>query len=259
MALVDYTSASSRWVSKMLFLCAHNIGDRYRRTNIAAILALLEPPGVVVLFALSHTLLGGTPPFGQSMVLFYASGIIPFYLFFHVSWRVRAWDYMRRLPQVNEFEFLLVQVIPEVLTKTAILVITDLGLLLFNVPDAIPAHPVRCVLALMTLAVIGTGVGLINAVISAFFFAWLYIYAVVMRAWMAFSAVMFVVDLMPANVRAISVWIPITHGITWFRAGQYNGYPVDTFNFPFLMLSTGALLLFGWVALEATQKVRPGR
>jgi capsular polysaccharide transport system permease protein len=251
--------AFGRWCSMMLFLTMESIGFRYRRTRLSAALAVLEPVGVVGIFAFAHSLASSIPPFGPSDVLFFTTGIIPFYLFFHISWRTRSWDYLQPIPRVTKFDQLLSHVLAEIFTKVAILAIIYALLLMDGIAQAIPARPIDCFYAMLALAALGVGVGIVNAVIGGFFHAWLYLYAIAMRAWIMFSGVLFVVDWMPPALRDLAVLNPLTHAITWFRVGQYGNYPTLTLDLNYLFLTTTAIVVFGFLIESFTRQWRSAR
>jgi len=251
-----FLGAFFAWSQTILLLMAESFGDRYRRTKLSVLVAIGEPLGVIGVFSLTHSLVSVQPPFGPSNLLFFSTGILPFYLFFHISWRLRSWDRLRRFPRASEFDLLCVQVFDEYLTKIVIIAIVAVGLWLWGIGAAIPRDPLECLLALVVISLLGIAVGLLNAVISAFFFAWLYIYAIMIRGWLAFSGVLFVVDRMPPMFREIAVYNPLAHAITLYRTGYYSGYPHSSLDMSYLLSCTGGLLAFATLSLMATRSWR---
>lgn len=246
-----------RWFRLISFLVADNIGSRYRRSRAGAILAILEPLGIVALFSFTHSFgPAHRPPYGTSIVLFYASGVLPYYLFFHVSLRVRSWDTLVRLPSVTEFDLLLTQVLPEVIAKILVIVALDGVLWLSGTDEAIPRDPIACLVALAVLTVMGAAVGMINAVIFSFFAAWQLIYSILIRAMMAFSGVVFVVDMMPTTIRDIVAWIPTSHAVLLFRSGQYVGYPTMTLDISYMVWCMAGIGGMAWLLQASTREWR---
>lgn len=244
------------WGANLIFMMGTSFGERYRRSKLSILLAIGEPLGVIAVFAGTHSLITSGAPFGPSVILFFATGILPFYLFFHISWRMRAWDRLRRLPRVTEVDLFLIHVLDELLTKVIIIIILGFVIWLTGIEQAIPQDPLRCLLALLIISVQGAAVGLLNAVIAGFFFAWLYIYAILIRGWMAFSGVLFVVDYMPPALREIAIWNPITHAITYFRYGYFADYPHRTLDMEYLLWSTAGLFFFAIIAIVSTRPYR---
>lgn len=257
--LRNYLAAPGNWLSTILLLMVEHFGSRYKRTNWAAIVAILEPIGAVAVFWAVHSLISLQPTYGSSDFLFFTTGIIPFYLFFHISWTIRTWDGLRRTPRTSEFDLLLSHVLDEFFIKLFIICICCTGLWIDGVAEAVPNDPFQCLVALVILALMGTGVGLLNAVIVAFFNPWIYIYAILMRGWMAFSGVLYVVDWMPPQLRDIAVYNPLSHAITWYRAAQYPNYPTLLLDREYAVIFAGLILALGVITLNFTKPWRPLR
>lgn len=249
-----------QWLSKLGLLSVELIGFRFRRARIASILAVGEPIAVVAFFSLVHSVIGvERPPFGTSTPLFYTTGVIPFYLFFHSSLRFRLWDYLPRFPQVNEFELAVSQLTSELISKIIILIFCCIPIYIMGSSDAVPSRTFVCLGALISLSLLGSGLGLLNAVIAGFFFPWTYIYQVLIRGWMAFSGILVVADYIPEPLRTAATWVPITHAITLFRLGQYGRYPDYTLNLQYLIWTTALCLIFGCVVESGTRRWRTFR
>jgi capsular polysaccharide transport system permease protein len=256
---IDYGAALGRWLVRILLLVGENFGDRQKRMRLSVIFAVLEPFGVIAVFALAHSLIFHRPQFGSSTILFLATGILPFYLFIHVSWRTRAWDTMRLLPHTNQFDMIVSYVLGELLTKLIIIFVASVGLWLWEIPDAIPVQPIVCLAALCVLGLLGAGIGLLNAVVIAFFPPWSYFYAIALRGLMVFSGVLYVADRMPPSMREFIAMNPLSHAIIYYRTGHYLNYPALTLDIPYLLVSTALVLAFGVLILDATRKWRPTR
>ena len=76
---------------RVLFaLVVREMGAKFGRSWGGYLWAILEPLGGIVLLSIVFSLALRTPPLGTSFTLFYASGIIPFFLFSNVSRSVAA-------------------------------------------------------------------------------------------------------------------------------------------------------------------------
>lgn len=249
--------ASGNWVSKLLLLMMDNFGDRYKRSKLAGLLSILEPVGVIALISMSRFLSAAiAPPFGSSMALFIATGIIPYYIFLHVSMRIRGWDFIQRFPGVTNFDILLSQVASEVIMKTALLAALYFLFWLDEARDAFPQDPVQCMLALSCLGVLGVGIGLINVFISSWFMAWTFIYGIVARGMMLFSGIFSVLDFSPLAFRDFTAYNPVAQGISWFRYGHYQNYPTFTLDIPYLLYFTVFAAIIGWLLEFQSRKAR---
>ena len=253
-------NALGSWCSRLLLLVTELIGYRYRRSRAAVLLAIGEPIGLIAFFTLLQRMSGAMkPPFGSSAPLFYVTGVLPMYLFFHTSLRFRTWDYLPRFPVYNEFELALAQVIAEFVSKLFIIFVCTSALYLSGTPDALPVNPFICAFALAILAIFGAGLGMVNAVIAGFFFPWTYIYQVLIRGWMVFSGILFVVDFMPPMIRNAASWVPITHAVVLYRTGQYATFPHQILDLQYLLGATLFVVALGWLCESGTRQWRSFR
>lgn len=240
----------------LVALMLENIGIRYKRSRLGALLAIAEPLLLVYVFTLLGSLTEARPPFGVSRALFYGTGILPFYLFMHISFRLRNVDFMQRFPRASEFDILLAHVLDELLLKALIMILLFGALFFYGVAEAVPAHPERCVLAVVLLAMLGLAVGMINAVVSSFSPVWSYTYPVLMRLFMALSGILSVVDFMPPALREWAVLNPVTHFVSWFRKGFYELYPTLTLDMEYAILSSAVICAFGFLIENYTKQWR---
>jgi capsular polysaccharide transport system permease protein len=76
----------------------------------------------------------------------------------------------------------------------------------------------------IAVSLFGCGIGLINAVINAFFKSWDKIWAQLTRTLYFCSGIFYVPGMMPDWVRDILVWNPILHAVDWFRSSFFSEY-----------------------------------
>lgn len=250
-------TAFGRWYLTLILLMAENFGLRFKRSRMAVILAIVEPMGIIGLLSLVHSLIAKKAPFGTSFMLFYGTGVLPYYLLFHVSLRVRSMDMLKRMPRTTEFDVLLSHVMDEFVLKLIVMILCFGSLWLLGVPDAAPVHPAQCFGAMAIFAAFGVGLGMINAVISSFLFVWSYVYSLLARAMLMFSGVLYVLDTMPKDLRDFAVYVPFAHGVALFRSGYYGNYPALLLDVRYLLLWTIGILCFGWLLKHATREWRP--
>jgi hypothetical protein len=72
-------AAFARWLRLVAILALNNAGQRFPYSNWPALVAIVEPMGLVITLSAVHDYLGMRPPFGESIVVFFATGLIPFY------------------------------------------------------------------------------------------------------------------------------------------------------------------------------------
>lgn len=241
--------ALGSWASMLGFLILQEFSARFRTFRAGAVLAMLEP----ILWIAAIVFIRGylrrmEPHFGTSTTLFISSGILPYYVFVRLSVRSRVvrYDAAHRFPHVTSTETWLASVVSEASLIFTALVVWFTILWMFGVPGAVPVKPEQCVIALLLFAMLGIGMGLINAAIIRRFPMWQMIYAVPSRGLVFMSGAYYVVDLMPLRMRDVIVWNPLAHAIEWYRIGQYGDqYPHITLDRLYCITFAMVLLLIG--------------
>ena len=244
----------------MTLLVSRNAGERFRRSEWATVLAILEPLAILFILGYIRDHVLRTPaPHGSSTTLFYATGLLPYYMFFHISQKIRGLDLARNIPTATWTDNAFATVIGEVCLKTIIMAIVILYLWMNGVRDTIPVNPLGCIPALAAIAVIAFAVGVINAIIISVFELWFYIYFVAARLMMLLSAVFFVMDFVPVRLRDMVVYNPIAQAMTWLRSNYYTNYPITTLDISYTVQVAACALLVAILLESATRSWREGR
>jgi capsular polysaccharide transport system permease protein len=250
-------SAFLHWGTQIVILASMTAGERYRHSQWKLVFAVFEPLAIVCLVSFGQSYVFNTmPAFGTSTFLFNATGFIPYYLFIHVSQKSVLLDAMRMIPHTTWIDRALAYLLGELLVKMTILAIIFIGLFELGVPDALPANPIGCIPPLLLIAGMGFAVGLLNLVIMSFWESWYYIYVLLVRALMSVSGVLYVMDLVPLQVRTITVYNPIAQAITWFRSNVYNGYPVYSLDVAYAVQFAAIMLFVALLLEDATREWR---
>lgn len=252
----DYRTAVSKWWSIIFLVMSEEFDLHFKGTRLGALIAAIEPFLLVGALVAFHTFLGQrTPQYGESLALFYSSGILPFFAFLRSSRRafIARYDAVHRLPRATSTDV----VIAATLGETALVLVSTalwfFGMWLFGVDEAWPASIVDCIFVLLLFIAMGTGAGLINSAISRRFYLWAFIYGKVVYGLAFFSGIFFVVSLLAPKLRDIIVWVPLAHGVEWFRIGLYGtSYPSAVIDPTYFASSAMVLFFVGVVAHRAT-------
>jgi capsular polysaccharide transport system permease protein len=222
---------------------------KFRESRLSYLLAIAEPClQFAVLFAI-FSMIGRHPGFGHSLVLFLASGIIPFFLFTHLSARItnslRAAIPMSPLRVVGSLNLATAQAILEFVTIIIFMVVVLSLLAALGVHGAIPSDPIELAGSVVALGLFAFGVGLINSALYALFRMWALIYGVASRSLIFVSGLFYAPELfLPPVYRDILAWNPVLQGLSWFRTAIYPTYPQS-------MLDRGYLLACALGAIAA--------
>jgi capsular polysaccharide transport system permease protein len=255
-----YSGAFVRWCGVIALLAANTSGQRFRHSSWPAVFAIIEPLGLVVAISAMQDYIGQGPAFGTSQLLFYATGLLPYYLFFHVSLKLRGLDDQRMLPRTNRFDYAIAYIIGDLSVKIIMfIVLLSILLIYYGNESAIPRNVLGCFPPLIELCLIGLSVGLFNMVVMAFWSSWYYVYIIVIRCLMFFSAVFFVLDYSQPQIREIAAYNPLAQSITWFRYEFYTGYPAAYMDLSYLFNLTAGMLAFVLLLEAFTHERRHSR
>ncbi|NNE78996.1 MAG: ABC transporter permease [Silicimonas sp.] len=202
----------------------------YGRSPGGYLWAVLEPIAAIALLSFAFSLAFRSPTLGVSFPLFYATGYLPFMLFHDVSGKTAtAIRFSRPLLSFGALTWVDVVIARFSLNLfthlvTAGLVIVGL-MALFDTRAALAIPAIA--LALIMVAVLSGGIGLLNAYLFLAFPAWERIWTVLTRPLFIVSGVFFVFEDLPHEVRDILWFNPVFHVTGVMRRGFYPTYPAD--------------------------------
>ena len=229
-------------------LVLREMQSRYGRSPGGYIWAVLEPMGMILILSFVFALMLRTPDLGNSFVLFYASGFLPFTMYSRIQQMTsNALTFSRALltyPVVNWVDAVIARVILNVLTGlmvasillTAILILTDNRTSLEFVP---------MILAYTGAIAIGLGVGLVNCVLIGFFPVWQTIWAVLTRPLFIASGVIIIFENLPGVGKDILYWNPLFHVTGLMRMGIYPTYEPQYVSLTFVWTVALVTIAFG--------------
>ena len=190
--------------------------------------ALLEPiMHIVMLSVVFSVMMHGKPPIGSHFFLFYYTGIIPYHLFVHTSGAmthaITSNGSLLQLPLVTNVDVILARGLLELVTDVVVALILLLGFAALGL--AAQPHDIGTpCLVLAVTAMLGWGVGFLNAVLQVFYKSWDKLWAQLTRILYFCSGIFYVPGMMPSWVRDVLAWNPVLQAIDWFRSGFFAGY-----------------------------------
>ncbi|MBP1804886.1 ABC transporter permease [Rubellimicrobium aerolatum] len=215
---------------------------------------IIEPVAGVALMTWLFMAIGArTPGLGSNFAIFYATGLMPYFTYIHISNRTaQALTYSRNLlsyPRVTVVDALIARFVVQLITQllVAYVLLGGIRLLMDTGTQLVLSH---IVLGFTMAAALAAGIGTLNCFLSTMFPLWGSIWGVMMRPMLFLSGIMLLIDRLPVQWQAWLVWNPIVHIIAEVRTGFYHGYqpayvsPAYVFG---VALATGAVgLLFLW-------------
>ena len=210
--------------------------------------AILEPVAGIALLTWIFSYGFRHPALGTDFAIFYASGLMPFWLYSTVSGKVaQSLRYSRQLlayPRVTVLDTLLARFILNVMLQLLIAYVVIAGTRMWHHTGTTLALP-RILLGFTMAAVLAAGIGVLNCVLNSAWPVWASIWGIINRPLVLLSGVMFMIEGMPEPWRSWVMWNPLVHVVAETRSGFYYGYHPDyVFGLSLTLLAIG--LLFIW-------------
>lgn len=174
-----------------------------------------------------HSMLGRIVPVGDSALLFFATGLMPFMAFTYISrWTMLGMLFDRPLlafPIVKVTDLLFARVILEIL-GSCITALSLIGVLWVAGVDFMPRDVVQAGCALAASMLLGAGVGIINAIITLAIPMWFTGYALIIILVYLGSGILFDPDKFPLVIQHYLALNPVLQAVEWLRSAYYPDY-----------------------------------
>jgi capsular polysaccharide transport system permease protein len=228
------------------------MATRYGSSTGGYVWAVIEPLGGILLLSIVFSLALRTPPLGNSFVLFYATGVVPFSMYRFMANGVAASISsnrgLLRYPVVSVFDAVAAKFLLNFITVAVIGAALFGGIVLFT--DAhVNLDLGRIAVAGGLAAALGLGVGVLNCVLFGFFPNWKNLWSILNRPLFLVSGVFFLFESAPPGLRDVLWWNPLVHVIGVMRSGFYGTYEPHYVSYVFVLgvvlglFVTGAFLL----------------
>ena len=198
------------------------------------------------------------PPIGNSFLLFFATGFLPFRLYGQMYLNIQgALKYSRPLmayPRVTWIDVILARFILAMMTQVLVIFISFTGIMIMSDTNAI-IDPVPILVGLIILALLGLGVGLINAIVGGIWPVWLSLWKIMSRPLFFVSGILFLYEDMSDQVQAIIWWNPILHAISYLRTGFYPTYRAEFVSLLYCFAVALVIIPFGLLIMRRWYKI----
>jgi capsular polysaccharide transport system permease protein len=229
-------------------LVLRGMGARNSRATGGYLWAILQPLGTTLLLALAFSLMLRSPPLGNSFILFYATGTIPFRHYSAISGAIAGAIATNRgllaYPVVNPLDAVFAAAILALVTDAMVAVGIFAGVAAFTdadiVLDLAPAAG-----AFFLAALLGLGVGSVNCVLFGFFPTWKNVWSVFSRPLFLLSGILYLFESLPTAIQAILWWNPLIHVTALMRSGFFGSYDPAFISVTYVLAVAGSLFLIG--------------
>lgn len=199
----------------------------YGRSPGGWLWAVAEPVGAIALLAFVFQLAFDVPSLGQSFILFYATGYLPFMLFTDVSMKIaNALRFSRPLlgyPAIVPLDALLARFALNLMTQFVVILIVIFGIEVLFDTGAIYSGP-KALVALGLTALLALGVGCLNCALFHKVPLWERLWQIATRPLFLISGVFFLVEDIPPDYREIALINPLLHVTALARESAYLTY-----------------------------------
>lgn len=228
-------------------------------SQIGYLWAIITPAAGVGVLVGIFSVIGRQPPFGASLALFFATGILTLEFFNKLSnTLMNTFDANKALltyPLIKETDALFARLILISATYLLIMLLFFSGLILFGLAE-LPTYPDRLLQAFVATALLGFGFGTLNAVVTSLWVSWAHIEKVLTRPLFFISGIFYVPSLLPPEATAILKWNPILHLVEWFRSGYYPNYDSTILDPKYPLGIAMILILLGLASERLFRKKR---
>lgn len=234
---------------RVLFaLVVREMNTKFGRSYGGYIWAIAEPLGGVMLLNLAFSLTVRRPPLGTSFPLFYATGIVPFFLFTGVAGAVASAIATNRgllhYPVVSPLDAVFGKFILNFLTMMVVGILLTTGIILiWRVP--VTLDPLAALTGFTLNGLLGLGVGTLNCVLFGLFPTWRNVWNVLTKPLFIVSGTFFIFENAPPAFQHIMWWNPLVHGVALVRAGFYGSYDPYYVSIPYVLAVAGSLFVIG--------------
>jgi capsular polysaccharide transport system permease protein len=208
-------------------LMLRDLRARFFGHGLGYLVQIAWPITHVGILLVLYTALGRAAPYGSSVMVFLATGLIPFMTFSYMSRFTQFAMVMNRpllgFPAVKVLDILLAHGLLEILAAS-LMTAFFVALLWVAGVDVVPRDIVQAAYALGASMLLGFGFGVINGIISLALPYWTTGYAFVIIILWVTSGILFVPDALPEEFQRIIALNPILHGVEWMRSAYYDGY-----------------------------------
>ncbi len=247
---VRYALAQKADVMRAIIL--RDMRTRFFNHGLGFLLVPLWPLAHMFILLTIYMFMGRRTPFGDSLRLFFATGLLPCLTFMYVS-RFMALSIvlnrpMLAIPVVKVIDILFARAFLETISAFFTVFLT-FSILLSLGDNPFPSDWTEATLAFLSTILLAVGVGVMAGVITALVTFFSTIYALCLIVIYISSGTLFVVSALPSQIAYALSWNPVVHAVEWMRSAFYPTYNSQVIDKPYL-LSFGLGALFIGLTLE---------
>ncbi|WP_246139578.1 ABC transporter permease [Phaeobacter marinintestinus] len=241
----------------IMALILREMSTSYGRNPGGYIWAFLEPAAGIAIMATLFSLGFRHPPIGSNFALFFASGMVPFFMWQGLVMKIGAsLAFSKQLlgyPAVTYLDALIARFLLNAITLLLVnYIILVFIIIAWDVPVSLRFG--RIALGYAELLSFAIGVGLLNSFLTGVLPVWGQIFSIITRPLFLVSGTIFIYEQIPSPYNQYLLWNPITHGIATIRSGFYARYDAAYADPVFVFSVSGVLGIAGLLFLHRFHK-----
>ena len=245
---IRYALAQKANVMKAVML--RDMRTRFFNHGLGFLVVSLWPLGHMFALLVIYSLIGRTSPFGESLNVFFVTGLIPTLTFMYVS-RFMSYSLlfnkpMLAFPAVTMMDILFARAFLEIIAAFLTLLFT-FSLLVLMVENAYPFDIVEAALAFLATLLLAVGIGLLCGVVSMFIELFVTVYALFLILVYISSGTLFVAAAMPSQAAEALSYNPVFQCVEWMRTAFYESYSHQYLDKGYLLAWGAGSLCLGLV------------
>ena len=266
MTTYDFIEQRARWGALLktqlcivAALVRREMRAHFGESRMGYLWALLEPGLHLAAYLLLFTyVLVRKPGLGTSPMLFFMTGIIPYFLYskvgIYTSGAVSGNRPLLTLPPVKLHDVIVARTVLEAATYFFVGVIVFSGLYVGGVAAAVPNDALRVMEASGLAILIGVGVGMINLVITAYFHNWMTFFGFLSMPLWFFSGIFYLPEHVPEPFRDYLLYNPLVHIVLIYRMGFYQDFKPALLDTPYAVAFAIVVFAFGLAAVRVARR-----
>jgi capsular polysaccharide transport system permease protein len=223
----DFWSAVRRQRRVLFALLLRNVRTKFFGHGLGYLIAVAWPLSHILIIVLIYTVVGRAAPFGDSIALFIATGVVPFQTFSYLSRFMMLSIIKNRpllaFPEVKILDVLFAAAALETLAACLVAILFIVIAWACDI-DVMPRDVVQASYAFGAAILLGVGFGMFNSVMTLVTHTWFVSYSLSMIILWATAGILFVPDSLPVLFREILSYHPVLQLVEWMRSAYYEGY-----------------------------------
>lgn len=248
----SFQTALIRKANVMRAVMLRDMRTRFFDHGLGFLVVVFFPLGHMMVLLGIYSALGRAAPYGDSLLLFFGTGLVPTLSFIYTSRMMVisliANKPMLAFPAVKVTDVIFGRAVLEIMAAClmTLFVIIIFG---FLGEPVLPISTIDAVSAVAAVLLLAVGIGFLVSLIAAILPAAAVGYTLTSILLYLLSGTIFVPSSLPEPVIALLAWNPVLHSVEWLRTAYYLDYPQQVLDRTYLLM-WGFGSLFGALVLE---------